>query len=323
MRGLGLGSARLLIAGLQRKAAATASIILVDELEHGLEPHRIVRFLGALGAKDQEPPLQAFVTTHSPVALRELSGAQLFVMGRENAAQQARNVGTDNDIQSTIRLYPDAFLASSVIVGEGASEVGLLRGLDQFRVADGNVSIAALGVALVDAGGGEADRPFARARALLRLGYRTAVLRDDDKKPTAGIEEGFEGDGGRVFRWRDGRALEDELFLSLSDAAVGNLIDYAAELHSEDLIDAHIKSASQGRNSLEAIRSELVRGRLTRDSGEILARAAQTRRQGWFKSVTWMEHVGLEIVAPDLARADAGFRAIIESVFVWAGGAGG
>ena len=44
LRNLGLGSARLLIAGLQRKAAEQSPIILVDELEYGLEPHRIIRF---------------------------------------------------------------------------------------------------------------------------------------------------------------------------------------------------------------------------------------------------------------------------------------
>ena len=79
LRGLGTGSARLLVAGLQRKAASRSTIILIDELEHGLEPHRIIRLLGSLGTKEREPPLQAFMTTHSPVALRELSGSQLFI----------------------------------------------------------------------------------------------------------------------------------------------------------------------------------------------------------------------------------------------------
>src|SRR5690606_14535143 len=79
LRGLGIGSTRLLIAGLQRKAAAQSSISLIDELEHGLEPHRIIRLIGSLGAKETPPPLQVFMTTHSPVALRELSGNQLFV----------------------------------------------------------------------------------------------------------------------------------------------------------------------------------------------------------------------------------------------------
>lgn len=54
LHNLGVGSTRLLVAGLQRKAAAQASIVLSDELEYGLEPHRIARFLGSLGAKETD-----------------------------------------------------------------------------------------------------------------------------------------------------------------------------------------------------------------------------------------------------------------------------
>ncbi len=74
LRSLGTGSSRLLVTGLQRAAAAAAPIALVDEVEYGLEPHRLMRLLDSLGAKETSPPLQAFLTTHSPVALRELSG---------------------------------------------------------------------------------------------------------------------------------------------------------------------------------------------------------------------------------------------------------
>ena len=45
LRSLGTGSARLLISGLQRMAAETATIALVDEVEYGLEPHRLVQLL--------------------------------------------------------------------------------------------------------------------------------------------------------------------------------------------------------------------------------------------------------------------------------------
>src|SRR5690606_14924465 len=107
---------RLLVAGLQRKAAGQASIVLSDELEYGLEPHLIARFLVFLGAKKSAVPLQVFPTTYSPVALRELSRGQLFVLRRGPFGHEARLVGADNDIQSTIRLYPEAFLVGSVVV---------------------------------------------------------------------------------------------------------------------------------------------------------------------------------------------------------------
>ncbi len=51
----------------------------------------------------------------------------------------------------------------------------------------------------------------------------------------------------------------------------------------------------------------------------ILAKAARTRRAGWFKSVTFMEDVARDILGPDLSGgADKGLNAIIESIFAWA-----
>jgi len=322
LRGLGIGSTRLLIAGLQRKAAAQASIILIDELEHGLEPHRIIRLLGSLGAKDAPPPLQVFMTTHSPVALRELSGNQLFVARGAVEQHDVRSIGTADGIQSTIRLYPDAFLAPNVMVCEGASEVGLIRGLDQYRTANGHDAITAQGTALVDCGGGDADRPFKRADVFHALGYRAAVVRDDDKKPTAAVEAAFIANGGKVVAWRDGRALEDELFLSMTDDGVGKLLDRAVELHGEDLVNDHIKSASQNVKDLNGIRIEALVDGITLESRAVLGKAARTKKSGWFKSVTWMEDVARDIVGPDLANADVNFRTLIDSIFRWAGDAG-
>ncbi|MGO9723221.1 MAG: ATP-dependent nuclease [Methylocella sp.] len=318
LRGLGIGSARLLIAGLQRKAATQSSILLVDELEYGLEPHRIIRFLGSLGAKEKEPPLQIFMTTHSPVALRELSGNQLFVLRETDGKHEVMNAGTDDDVQSTIRVYPDAFLAPSVMICEGASEVGLIRGLDQYQTTQGCTSISAVGVALVDCGGGEADKPFKRATAFHKLGYRVAVLRDDDKKPSAGVEKAFTDLGGAVFSWRQDRALEDELFLSLTDQAVDMMLEFAIELHGDTLVDDHIKSATNGGLTLEAVQIEPLFDGRTAATRSILGKASRTKRGGWFKSVSWMEEAALGIIAPDLAAAEAGFSDIIANVFAWA-----
>ncbi len=243
-------------------------------------------------------------------------------MRQVGTKHEARNVGIEDDIQGTIRAFPDAFLASSVVVCEGASEVGLVRGLDLFRAANGQTPIGSLGVALMDCGGGDADRPFRRAGALQALGYRAAVIRDDDKKPTEAVETAFKNAGGEVVAWRNGRALEDELFLSLTDRAVGKLIDYAIELHGEALIDENIKSVSQNTTNLEGIQLDGMLDLLSAESRAILGRAARTRYRGWFKSVTCMEEVARGIVGPDLAGSDNGFRAIVESIFVWAGGPG-
>lgn len=317
LRGLGIGSTRLLIAGLQRKAAAGASIVLSDELEYGLEPHRIARFLGSLGAKDPQAPLQAFLTTHSPVALRELNGAQLSVVRPTEAGHEVRNVGISDDVQSTIRLFPEAFLARSVIICEGASEIGLLRGIDLYRVSKGLPSLAALGVGLVDCGGGDADRPYQRAAAFQALGYRVMVVRDDDKKPTQAVEQAFVGNLGSVIAWGDGRALEDELFHSLSVNGCLYLINFAYELH-ENLVDAHLTTTSNNTVSIKSVWAEAEGTVLSAGTRSVLGRASRIRKAGWFKSISWMEEAARAIIAPDLAQADPAFKAKIDQVFGWA-----
>lgn len=319
LRGLGVGSTRLLIAGLQRKAAATRSpVTLVDELEYGLEPHRVIRFLGSLGAKDENGPLQVFMTTHSPVAVRELSGNQLFVLRPSDSEHRVVPVGNSDDVQSTIRLYPEALLAHSVIVCEGASEVGFIRGLDQFHTSRGAISLMAIGCSMADCGGGDANRPYSRAEAFRALGYRAAVVRDDDRKPDAQIAATFVGQGGAEFVWRDGRALEDELFLSLTDESVIKLVEMAIELHGADLVEEHIKSASNNAKDLNAIWMEVFDSGLTRETRGLLGQASKRRRSGWFKSVTWMEDVARDIVGPDLERADQGFASLVGVLFAWA-----
>jgi putative ATP-dependent endonuclease of the OLD family len=312
LHGLGIGSIRLLIAGLQRRAAAESSMILIDEVEHGLEPHRIIRLLGSLGAKEKEPPLQVFMTTHSPVVLRELGGHQLMVLRRLASNHQLTAVGHEDGIQGAIRTFPEAFLAQSVLVCEGATEVGLVRGLDLYRVAKGSTAFAANGVALVDAGGEK--KLFGRAAAFQSLQYRTAVLRDDDAKPGPELEKNFKDLGGRVFAWRDGRALEDELFLYLDEPTVFRLIDRACELWESSLVDAHIKSASNGKYDLAACKSSLSVEKRT-----ALGKAARTKKAGWFKTVSAMEAVAFEIVGPNLTTSDVGFQNIVEDVFLWAG----
>ena len=308
---LGSGSVRLLIAGLQRRAAAASTMVLIDELEHGLEPHRIIRLLDSLGAKEAKPPLQVIMTTHSPVAVRELAASQLFVLRAGSSRHECLAITPGDVSQGTIRLYPEAFLASTVIVCEGASEVGFLRGIDRFRARDGRQSIAALGVALVDARG--ADNVFGRALSFQELAYRTAAVRDDDTRPTPDLEERFKDNGGFVFAWRSGRTLEDELFLSLSGDGVRALLNRAVELHGEDQISATISSTSAGNHTVSSCLAES-----SQDVRALLGKCARTRHTAWFKSITAMEDVARDIVGPDLANADADFRAMIANVFAWA-----
>jgi putative ATP-dependent endonuclease of OLD family len=307
---LGLGSARLLVAGLQRRAAAESSMILVDELEHGLEPHRIIRFVDELGAKEPMPPLQVFATTHSPVVLRELSGGQLSILRATAEAHECTLVSTDNDVQGTLRTCPEAFLASQCIVCEGATEEGLVRGLDQWFVSNGRQSIRARGVSLVNAQG--VTKILSRAEPLQRLKYRVMILRDDDQRPEIEDEQAFQNAGGLVISWPELRTLEKELFYSLPDEGVQQLLAFAVEVHGEDLIAANTLSAG----------STIDQCRTSCNAPErIVLGTAASAKPGWFKTVSRMEEAALTIIGPHLAQSDPVFKALVEQVFTWASGA--
>ena len=313
LRELGLGSARLLIAGLQRKASVNSPIALVDELEYGLEPHRIIRLVDALGAKELDPTLQVFITTHSPVAVRELSGEQLFVVRKVDRQHSARRVGTNNDVQGTIRVSPEALLAPSILVCEGATEVGFMRGLDQHRVSAGKSALAANGVALVDGGGTNTLR---RANAFRSLGYRTAVLRDSDAPLNAAAEKRFLDNDGTIFAWTTGRSIEDELFESLPDTGIDGLLDKAIELRERALVRDHITSASDSTISLAEVQRQIQRGVIPRETRVVLAKAAKSGA-GWFKTVSGMEQAAREVIGPTIGNADRAFRAKVLSIFRW------
>jgi len=315
LRALGVGSTRLLLTGLQRKAAAKASVILIDELEHGLEPHRILRLLGSLGAKEQQAPLQGFITTHSPVALRELSGDQLVVVRKTDQGHIATAVGTQNEMQGTIRTFPEAFLAPSILVCEGATEVGLIRGLDIYKTTLNQISIHASGVSLIDAKG--VSQLYNRAQPFRDLRYRVSVLRDDDAQPDAGIEAAFQAGASSVLKWRAGRALEDELFQSMPDAAVLSLLAKAEEFLGADLIDNQIKSVSGNTLNLAACKTAV-----TQSSRLAMAAASKTKQNPWFKTVSRAEEIGRDIVGPHLDQSEPGFRAIVDDIWRWMQSAG-
>ncbi|GAB3215490.1 hypothetical protein GCM10027295_11360 [Pseudaeromonas pectinilytica] len=178
----------------------------------------------------------------------------------------------------------------------------------------------AAGSAYVNVGGGEPDRCFFRGLALRRLGYRVLVIVDADKPPTAATVQEFVDAGGEYITWREGRALEDELFLSLPDAGVDALLQRAIDLVEEDLVAAHIQTQSNGQLTLAHIRQQrqLVGEPYPLATRQLLGQAARNRRNGWFKSVTKFEDVARDILGPNSQISEPGFVALINRLYWWA-----
>lgn len=325
LRALGVGSARLLLAGLHRRAAAHTSILLADEIEYGLEPHRLIRLLHSLGAKDKDDALQVFMTTHSPVAIRELSGDQVYVVRRKARTHAVAKVGTEDAIQGALRTYPEAFLSRTVVVCEGASEIGLLRGIDLHRTSKGETSAFAAACSFLDSSGGTPERTLQRARIFRGLGFETIAFMDSDVKIDQEELEKTRNAGVQVFQWAEGCALDQAMFNDVSDTAVNELLDLAVELNSEEEVDSSIAQVSKGNFTLNSVRESFALADVyATNIREVLGDAAKlsskaksgnAARRGWFKSISRMEVAGNQIIGPRLRSAKGDFRRTLEALF--------
>jgi len=206
-------------------------------------------------------------------------------------------------------MFPEALLARSVIVCEGATEHGLLRGLDQHRVANGKISFTAQNAAIIDGGG---ENVFMRARAFQLLGYRTAVLHDSDKIPTPDIKAAIEAAGGPTYAWRQGCSLEEEMFLALPETTALKMLEYAVDRRGEQAIDAQIRSTSGAKHSLATCRASL-----TVEARSVLGKASKAKTSGWYKTVTDMEVVARDIVGPGAKGSAASLTKPINDLLGW------
>jgi hypothetical protein len=183
---------------------------------------------------------------YSAVVVHELSGDQLFIVRKGDCGQhEMRLVSSENAIQRVARLYPEALLARTVIVCEGASEVGLLRGLDRYRVSKGRASAYANATAFVDAGGRSPEHILERAQIFAQWGYRTKVFLDADVPIPQKAQDAAETDGVKVCTWGDSLALEEALFKWLPDYGVDDLIKLAIKLNSEELVGGALEEVSK------------------------------------------------------------------------------
>jgi len=319
LRGMGTGSKRLLTAGLHKEASKATSIALVDEIEIGLEPHRIVRFLKSLGSKDKIPNVQVFATSHSPIALQELSYQQVHVVRQGKASGQTIVLAVPADAQGALRATSNAFLAKSVLICEGKTEIGFIRGIDLFRTeVGGKESIDAAGVSLLDCDGGSETRPFERAAAFQSLGYRVAIFIDNDRTIPAAEAKLFMENGGELFHWADGQSIEDAIICSASDATVLAILEAAVELNPDDVssIDGKIRTASGGQLTLEDGKTLADIGCLTLQQKGWIAKAAGGKK-GWFKDIGRMEFLARGVIAPQFKDFETPFKTVVQAILAW------
>lgn len=303
LRQLGTGSSRLLISGLQ-KAATASNIFIVDEAEYGLEPYRITRLLNELGSKENQPAQQVFITTHSPYVLRELQASQLFVLKKKYQAEMvfgdnpfSHNIfcaDGGNEYQKALRACAEAFFSKLVVVCEGKTEIGLIRGMDLFWEDENQglkPSILALGVYCAN---GDGDSMFARAKVFKSLGYPTVIFKDSDKNEQhTGFYDEMDQLGIKIFEWGNESSTEDALFNCCPVEVITKLLEFAIERNGEDSVKGTIQNLSGGSFTLE----DCFTG-FNDSMRPILATASKgtKNRKAWFKDIAPAEHISINII---------------------------
>ena len=136
-------------------------------------------------------------------------------------------------VQGKIRAGAEAFLAPKIVACEGATEVGFLRGLDDYWIARGRSSFAYQGVALFDVAGASNVRPV--AESLNQLSYSVAVLADSDNPNQFSNADAqtLATAGVAVTRWDGGVSIEERVFADLPWAGVFASFEAACAMHGD------------------------------------------------------------------------------------------
>ena len=265
MTQLGRGSQRLATIAMQTHAVDASGGVLIDEVEVGLDPHRLLSLLSSLRARSKSGEGQVIMTTHSPLVIEAVEVDDLHIVRKtSDGVVTVTRVPHELEgarrgyVQGVARALPAALLAKRIVVCEGKTEVGLLRGLAPAWDVDEETPLALMGTCFVLGGGADSPR---RARLLCDLGFEVLLLADDDLDRgnlaawNALAAEAADA-GVAVLRWPQGQAVEDQLFGGLPLAGV------------DDLIELRIESSDDPDNGAQSIR-DLVADRLDCDAADL------------------------------------------------------
>lgn len=280
-RRAGLGTRRLLAVAMQREAAAQSGLTVIDEFEHGLEPHRIRRLLRVLRGRAPEGDGlangQLILTTHSPTVLHELHAAEVAVTRR--APDGIVSVQSLPAIVNyVLKRTPQALLARKVIVAEGVTEVGLCQALDEAWTAETGGSFGYRGVVVVDGGGG--TQPAEISGHLASLGYEVALLIDSDAK--AKLNKAV---GAQVFAWPTGLCTEQCLANDLPELAITKMAVIADERGGRSVREALADQLGAPRSSLrEGDPVSWINAKGIKAFRKAFGDLAKKKNQAWFKT---------------------------------------
>jgi hypothetical protein len=308
LRLAGMGTRRLATLAVQRSAISEGAIVLIDEIEHGLEPHRVIGAIARLkesqaaALKEKKAVGQLLMTTHSDVAIGEVESGNLYVGQRDRASRDVAFKAPTAlaAFAKLMKKTPRALFARRILICEGATEVGLMLGFrDPFCARNKGVPVEQRGVAFADGEGTQAPQ---LAVALAKLGYAVAMYRDSDRALTSDDARDVAAAGVIVFEYDGALDTEMALFLAASDAQVEALIEFAREEKTAESVAVTLQARNAVLTSTVtslpfsdwAVQVDLDGATLRKTIAEVAT------RKSWFKEL----HSGRAIapIAWDIAR---------------------
>ena len=204
------------MAALEIAAAhhSESSILVVDEVERGLEPYRQRTLMEQL----QKSSSQVFLTTHSAVALRAVDSASLWYMDTADAIGRLPDKATLHE-----KRDPETFLARIAIVAEGATEVGFVIAL--LRKAIGE-DLLAHGIWVTDGCGNDATLEL--LEGLANSGLRFGGFADDEGSSSGKWAEVKKKLDDLLFRWPKG-CIEENIIPLIPVASLETFIHHSEE----------------------------------------------------------------------------------------------
>ena len=227
----GYGSKKLINLGLLTKNENEASVLLIDEIEIGLEPYRQRNLIHKL-KKASEKGGQVMFTTHSPVVLVELSINQMVIVRSKLGKTYFKSITCgdkvlDSKMQGLLRKIPDTFLTPRILVCEGITEIGFVRALDEWLLASNEYYMASKCVSYADGKGG--GNSLEVAKRLSDLGYEVALLLDNDRTEDEKKKQDLINKGIPIFCWELGKCIETALLPLLTIEDLNVLLNWESE----------------------------------------------------------------------------------------------
>ena len=308
----GKGSKRLLSLAIQLALTQPSGIILIDEIEQGLEPDRVQHLVNVLSKYEDK---QIIITTHSSNVIVEIPCTSLFIMRKGSYNLQH----VEGEMQGCIRKNPEAFFARKIIVCEGATEIGFCRSINEYRISHNKTSASCMGIRFADGAGNEMIN---YVLGFKDLSYPTALFCDSDCVNINNRKQEFRDLEINVIDSEDNCSIEQQVFKDVPWNVVKALIKIAIEKVIDDdgktYEEAEKKIFDATNAQLDCRMAQMTNWYQNESDDLRTALGLAAKNKNWYKKQTYGERMGRCILTSysDLAES-CRLKFIIDSISNW------